>query len=115
MKKRLITLTLAAALLLTSGCNGEAGTPSNTTNGSNSDTVTTGGSDAANTDSAENNGDSTEAGSGDVTEANNGGDSQDLPSKDLTEEQQREYMIEHSFMTEGDTSRMARVLKKAQY
>lgn len=110
MKKRLITLTLAAALLLTSGCDSGAGTPS-ATDGSGSDTVSTNGGAATG-------GDSTEDNSGDVTEdnngGNNGGDSQDLPSKDLTEEQQREYMIQHSFMTEGDTSRMARVLKKAQ-
>ncbi|MDE7280306.1 MAG: SGNH/GDSL hydrolase family protein [Ruminiclostridium sp.] len=112
MKKRLITMTLAAALLLTSGCNGSAGTPSTTTtDNGGSNTVTTSGGDAANTEST--GGDSTEDSSGNVTEDNNGG-SPDLPSKDLTEEQQREYMIEHSFMTEGDTSRMARVLKKAQ-
>lgn len=37
----------------------------------------------------------------------------DLPEKNLSEEEQRKYMIEHSFITEGDTSRMVRVLKKA--
>lgn len=99
--KKFTALTLAAALLLLSGCNTGTNLPAEGTvnNGANTVPATEGETAAA-----------TEEGAA----TDNINDNKDLPDKNLTEEQQREYMIEHSFMTEGDTSRMARVLKKAQ-
>lgn len=100
--KKLIALTLAAAVLLLGGCDNTANAPSDTTK-----EQTSGGT-------VSDSGSVTGGAEGSGTAAESGGGSKDLPDSSLTEEQQREYMIEHSFITEGDTSRMARVLKKAK-
>lgn len=107
--KKTTALILAAALLLLSGCNNGTNLPAEGTVNSGANTVSaTEGETAAATEGE------TAAATEEGAVTDNSNDNKDLPDKNLTEEQQREYMIEHSFITEGDTSRMARVLKKAQ-
>lgn len=102
--KKVLSFILAAGMLssvlLLSACNNEQ----SETNDNTSATVA-----GADTDNAE------ESKSQAATEAPENSTAADpnLPDPNLTEEQQREYMISHSLMTEGDTSRMVNVLKKA--
>lgn len=109
--KKIIALALTASLLLLGGCSNGTTNPTNTDANTEASPAPTGSSDV--TDS--NSGNTTDGAAQTAPEnTENNNENQDLPDSNLNEEQQREYMIEHSFMTEGDTSRMMRVLKKAQ-
>ncbi len=109
--KKIIALALTASLLLLGGCNNETNNPPSTDTGADTSSAPTGSSDVTDSNSG-NTTDNAAQTAPDSTGSNN--ENQDPPDSSLNEEQQREYMIEHSFMTEGDTSRMMRVLKKAQ-
>ena len=111
--KRKIAILLAASLLLATGCGNQPAEPSDTseapaeTQGSNTQSADT---SAADTDAPETNApESSEA----PAENPPATETPIVAPEGMDEEAQRQFMIENSLMTMGDTSRMVNVMKKA--
>lgn len=108
--KRKIAILLAASLLLATGCNNQTNEPADT---SDAPSESQGGSDttqAANTDAQNTSAPETDEPT--VTDAPKT-ESSIVAPEGMDEEAQRQFMIENSLMTLGDTSRMVNVMKKA--
>ena len=88
--KKILALLLTASLLLASGCSGNGGSDTDTAPADNEPENTVPPVTSIEYTTAE------------------------PPSTGLSEEEQREYMINNSLMTLGDTSRMINVMKKAE-
>ena len=112
--KKLICLFLAGTMLLLAGCNNsgdDPGEPSPSANGDetpsadNGDTTPDNGSEGGAVTMIESFGNNPAIVTSDypITE----------PTEDMSDEEQRQLMIDNSLMTLGDTARMANVLKKA--
>ena len=111
--KRKLAILLAASLLLATGCGNQPAEPSDTsgapaeTQGSNAQSADT---SAAETDAPETNApESSEAPAENPTAT----ETPIVAPEGMDEEAQRQFMIENSLMTLGDTSRMVNVMKKA--
>lgn len=114
--KKFICITLALALLALGGCNN--GETEGTQSGDNSQSSQSSQSSesAENSSSAENNE------TGEVTHVDSFGENPSVvtseypitePTEGMSEEEQRQLMIDNSLMSMGDTSRMVKVLQKA--
>ena len=109
--KKLICTLLAASMLVLAGCNGGS-TDNGGGSGSGSDTPAPDGGNDTPDNGTE----------GAVTMTESFGNNPPVvtseytyavPATDMSEEEQRQLMIDNSLMTLGDTSRMVKVLKKA--
>lgn len=112
--KKIIAFVLAFSLLATSGCSKNTDDAVNDT----SSQITEGAAD--NTDSGSDTTDNADGGDNKETantlppETSSEYTTAPAPSADVSSEELREYMVNNSLMTLGDTSRMINVMKKAE-
>ncbi|MCM1055695.1 MAG: GDSL-type esterase/lipase family protein [Bacteroides sp.] len=116
--KKLLALILASSLLLASGCS-DGGSGDNDTSPAGTETAAGAEGTEAGADSEETVKENTEAPAEETASTVPPVTSEEYttvqpPSEGLSEEEQREYMINNSLMTLGDTSRMINVMKKAE-
>lgn len=122
--KKTIAFALAASLLMTSGCSPAADTENKTVQEKTeniADLPQSTDTEAAENNQTEDNTPETDSSDAYQTQVNIAGDAPasdaftlpDPPAEGLSEEEQRQYMIDSSLMSMGDSSRMINVLKKA--
>ena len=113
--KKIIAFLLAFSLLASSGCSNNTDdavndTSTQVTEGTTDNTDS--GSDT--TDNADGGGDNKETANTLPPETSSEYTTAPAPSADVSSEELREYMVNNSLMTLGDTSRMINVMKKAE-
>lgn len=117
--KKFLALLLTSSLLLVSGCSGNDGNDTDSTTPTDNSVADT--ENNQSNDNPENTAETAKVETSDTEPVNTVPPTTSIeyttaepPSPELSEEEQREYMINNSLMTVGDTSRMINVMKKAE-